>query len=205
MKKKRIKNGDHVVPGDRLGVIEEFIPGTGTFQDEDDVIYSTITGRVQIDMQERKISVKPTTRQPVYPKRNDVIFGEIQHVSKKSAIVNIHQIGDIMLPVPFSGYLYVKNSAGSFVEQMRDLFAPGDYIIARVQQQTEGLAQLSTVGPKFGVCFAYCSRCGEPLHKTGRRLECFECGNIERRKVASNYGKFNDQEKKPDQPEMEAA
>ncbi len=186
---QRIKEGDSVLPGERLGVIEEFLPGEGTFQDEDDVIYANITGLVHIDMRERKISVEATTRKPVYPTRNDIVFGNIQHVTKKSAIVNIFQIEDQECPVTFSGYLFIKNAAGGYIDQMRDIFAPGDVIIARVQQQADGMARLSTVGSRYGVIQASCSRCGEPLHLQGRRLECFECGNYEQRKLSQHYGK----------------
>ena len=189
MKNQRIKEGDSVLPGERLGVIEEFLPGQGTFQDEDDVVYASVTGIVHIDMKERKISVEPTTRIPVYPKRNDIVLGVIQHVTKKSAIVNIFQINDEPCPISFSGYLFIKNSAGGYIEQMRDIFAPGDLVMARVQQQTDGLARLSTVGSRYGVFQASCSRCGGPLHKQGRRLECLECGNFEERKLSQQYGK----------------
>ena len=88
MTNERIKEGDSVLPGEKLGVIEEYIPGEGTFQDEDDVIYASIIGTVHIDMKERKISVEGTTRQPVYPQRNDVVLGQVQSVTKKSAIKN---------------------------------------------------------------------------------------------------------------------
>jgi exosome complex component CSL4 len=197
MTNQRIKEGDSVLPGERLGVIEEFLPGQGTFQDQDDVVYASVTGIVHIDMKERKISVEPTTRIPVYPKRNDVVLGVIQHVTKKSAIVNIFQINDDPCPISFSGYLFIKNSAGGYIEQMRDIYAPGDLIMARVQQQTDGLARLSTVGSRYGVFQASCSRCGGPLHKQGRRLECLECGNFEERKLSQQYGKVL----RPDLPE----
>lgn len=200
MSNQRIKDGDAVLPGDRLGVIEEFLPGDGTFQDEDDIIYSSVTGFVQIDMKERKISVAVTTHKPVYPKRNDVVLGEIQHVTKKSAIVNIFQIGDTFLPVTYSGYLFIKNTAGGYIEQMRDIFTPGDIIIARVQHQADGLARLSTVGSKFGVIHADCSRCGEALHLQGTRLECTECHNIESRKLSQKYGKTLKPEHQKDEP-----
>lgn len=186
---QRIKDGDHVLPGERLGVIEEYIPGKGTFQDEDDVIYASITGIVRINMKERKIHIESSTREPVYPQRNDIVLGEVQHVSKKSAIINIFQIGDASCPITFSGFLFIKNAAGGYIDQMRDLFAPGDLVIARVQQQTDGIARLSTIGTRFGVFQASCTRCGEALHVRGRQLECFDCGNLERRKIARKYGK----------------
>lgn len=190
MTNQRVKEGDSVLPGSKLGVIEEYIPGDGTFQDEDDAIYASITGIVHIDMKERKISVESITRKPVYPERNKIILGEIQNVTKKSAIVNIFRIEDDPCPVTFSGFLFIKNAAGGYIEQMRDLYAPGDLIIARVQQQADGLARLSTVGSRFGVFQASCSRCGEALQLQGRQLECIECGNLERRKISQNYGKI---------------
>jgi len=193
MTNARIKDGDHVLPGIRLGVIEEFIPGDGTFQDKDDVIYSTITGFVRIDMKERKISVQATTRIPTYPVKNDVVLGEIQQVSKKSAVVEIFKIGNVELPVHFTGYLYINNAASGYVEQMYDLFCPCDLIIAIVHQQSDGIARLSTVGPKFGAFRSFCSRCGELLQRQGKQLECPECGNIERRKIAKNYGEILNQ------------
>jgi exosome complex component CSL4 len=203
MTNERIKEGDSVLPGEKLGVIEEYIPGDGTFQDEDDIIYATITGTVHIDMKERKISVEGSTRQPVYPKRNDIVFGEVQSVTKKSAIINIFQIGDTECPVTFSGYLFIKNTAGGYVEQMRDLFAPGDLVIARVQRQTDGLARLSTVGTRFGVFQASCSRCGEPLQLQGKRLECIECGNFEQRKIAQKYGQLVESKPADEEPTPE--
>jgi len=192
MTNRRIKDGDHVLPGERLGVIEEFIPGAGTFQDQDDAIYANVTGHVRINMKERKISVESTTRTPLYPQRNDIVLGEIQSVSKKSAAVNIFRLRDVPCAVPFSGFLYIKESVGGYVDQMQDLFAPGDVILARVQQQSEGLTHLSTVGSRFGVLRASCSRCGELLNLKGTRLECPQCGNTENRKLANSYGQVPD-------------
>ncbi len=154
-------------------------------------------------MKERKISVEATTRKPVFPERNDIILGEIQHVTKKSAIVNIFQIGDEKCPVTFSGYLFIKNASGGYIEQMRDIFIPGDFIIARVQQQTDGLARLSTVGSRFGVFQATCSRCGEKLHQQGRQLECTECGNFEKRKLSQKYGQILKPEPTEEEPTPE--
>jgi exosome complex component CSL4 len=194
MTNKRIKDGDHVLPGVRLGVIEEFIPGEGTYQDKDDAIYATITGYVRIDMKERKISVEAKTRTPIYPRKNDIVLGEIQNVSKKSAVVNIFKIGNEECPIHFTGFLYINNAASGYIDQMRDLYCPSDLIIARVQQTSDGMARLSTVGSRFGVFRASCSRCGEPLHQQGKQLECSECGNIERRKIAKAYGEILTQE-----------
>lgn len=192
MPNKRIKEGDRVLPGDRLGVIEEFIPGAGTFQDQDDVIYASITGLVRIDMSERKIHIEAITRTPIFPQRNDIVIGVVQHVGKKAVIINIFQLRGNYCPIPYSGSVYIKNAAAGYVEQMRDLFRPGDIIIARVQKQALGMARLSTVGPRLGVIHSSCSRCGQPLILQNRRLVCSGCGNVEQRKLSKDYGKISE-------------
>jgi exosome complex component CSL4 len=53
LKSPEEKSGHLVLPGERLGVIEEFIPDSGTFV-KDGVIYSKIIGRSLVDLQNRK-------------------------------------------------------------------------------------------------------------------------------------------------------
>ena len=50
---KQTQTGDVVLPGDRLGVIEEFIPGSGTYEEEG-VIFSSIQGQINLDMEKRE-------------------------------------------------------------------------------------------------------------------------------------------------------
>lgn len=190
MPNKHIKDGDRVLPGDRLGVIEEFMPGPGTFEDQDDVIYASITGLVRIDMSERTIHIETITRTPIFPKRNDIIIGVVQHVGKKAVIINIFQVSGSSCAIPYSGSIYIKNAAAGYVEQMRDLFRPGDIVIARVQKQALGMARLSTVGPRLGVIHSSCSRCGQSLKHQNRRLTCSNCGNVEERKLSKDYGQI---------------
>jgi exosome complex component CSL4 len=43
--------------------------------------------------------------------------------------------------------------------------------------------------PEYGVVYAYCSRCGGILENQKGRLTCPKCKRVERRQVASSYGK----------------
>ena len=52
------KTGHLVLPGERLGVIEEFIPDSGTYV-KDGVIYSKIVGRALMDLLSKRVSVYP--------------------------------------------------------------------------------------------------------------------------------------------------
>lgn len=62
LKSPEQKTGRLVVPGERLGVIEEFIPDAGTFV-KDGVIYSKIIGRALVDLMNKRVSVYPLGKQ----------------------------------------------------------------------------------------------------------------------------------------------
>ena len=50
----RRKSGQFVVPGERLGVIEEFTPSSGTYVQEG-VIYSKVTGHALLDLPNKRV------------------------------------------------------------------------------------------------------------------------------------------------------
>ena len=52
-----IKNGAFVMPGDKLGIIEQYLLGKGTYEDNGE-IKSSVLGNVQIDSKMRTITVK---------------------------------------------------------------------------------------------------------------------------------------------------
>ena len=67
LKSPEQKSGHLVLPGERLGVIEEFIPDSGTYV-KDGVIYSKIVGRALMDLLNKRVSVYPVVNGVVVPK-----------------------------------------------------------------------------------------------------------------------------------------
>ena len=67
LKSPEQKTGRLVVPGERLGVIEEFIPDAGTYV-KDGVIYSKIVGRALVDLLNKRVSVYPLVNSELVPK-----------------------------------------------------------------------------------------------------------------------------------------
>ena len=90
------KSGLFVVPGDRLGVIEEFTSGPGTYV-EGGTIHSKITGRTLLDMLNRQVSVYPLVQTVSIPQVGNIITGLVIEVKSKNAVLRIFQIGDKML------------------------------------------------------------------------------------------------------------
>ena len=71
MEDRKVKNGDLVLPGDYLGVIEEFMPGEGV-REENGELYATRAGRVRINPEKMEISVEPVTDTPPLPQVGDI-------------------------------------------------------------------------------------------------------------------------------------
>lgn len=86
------KSGHLVMPGERLGVIEEFIPDSGTYV-KDGVIYSKIVGRSLVDLQNRRVSVYPVAPGVVVPKVGTVVIGQIGNAQSDNVLVRIFRIG----------------------------------------------------------------------------------------------------------------
>jgi len=76
MIQRKLEAGDFVVPGDVLGVEEEFMPGENAYVDAG-IVYSSATGKVQFDPRSRRVSVFPTSRLPPIPIRGDTVLGRI--------------------------------------------------------------------------------------------------------------------------------
>ena len=58
------KNGQLVLPGERLGVIEEFIPNAWTYVKNGE-IFASVTGRALIDFLNKHVSVYPVGKPPL--------------------------------------------------------------------------------------------------------------------------------------------
>ena len=188
LKSPEEKSGHLVLPGERLGVIEEFIPDAGTFV-KDGVIYSKIIGRSLVDLQNRKVSVYPVVKGVVVPKVSTVIIGQIGNAQSDNVLVKIFRIGNKKLSGNFGGILHVSDVSDRYVDQISDVCKPGDIIKAKVISEKNQVFHLSMNDKGLGVVYGFCSRCGTLLEQQGYDLKCPKDGNVERRKIAPDYGK----------------
>lgn len=183
------KSGAFVSPGDRLGVIEEFSPGPGTYV-EQGVIYAKATGRTLIDLVNKQVSVFPVIRAASSPKAGGIVIGQVQQAQNQTATVRIFKIGEKVLSGPFSGVLHISDASPVYMDSMFDVCKAGDILRAKVVSETNRMYHLSTaVDRNLGVIFAFCSNCGDTLQWRRSKMRCPNCGRMENRKVASDYGK----------------
>jgi exosome complex component CSL4 len=187
------KSGLFVAPGDRLGVIEEFTPGSGTYV-EHGTIHSKITGCTLLDMENKKVSVYPLVEAASVPQIGSIVSGQVLELKSKSAVLRILQIGKKSLSGFFTGVLHISDASPSYVDTMFSVCKTGDIMRAKVIGNKNRTFYLSTAEKNLGVIYALCSRCGNALQLGKRGMQCSRCGNIERRKVPPDYGEESTQE-----------
>ncbi|HYA78342.1 MAG TPA: exosome complex RNA-binding protein Csl4 [Verrucomicrobiae bacterium] len=188
LKSPEQKSGHLVVPGERLGVIEEFIPDSGTFV-KDGVIYSKIVGRSLVDLQNRRVSVYPAVEGAVVPKVSSTVLGQIGNAQSDNVLVRIFKVGNKKISGEFGGILHISDVSDRYVTSMNDVCKPGDIVRAKVISEKNRIFHLSTNDKNLGIVDAFCSRDGTLLEPDRYDLRCPKCGNIEKRKLAPDYGK----------------
>jgi len=178
---------EFVIPGDRVGTVEEVIPGWGTYEEEG-VVYSKGLGSLNVDMDEMKATVRSIKKPAVIQKR-DVIIARIKDIRSSMVVaVAVHIVGnDRQIAGETIASLHVSKVSTEYVEDIRRMFRIGDYIRALVIQAKPSV-QIATDGRDFGVLRALCMQCRTSMRRDGRSLKCPECGRIESRKLANDFG-----------------
>src|SRR2546428_4749678 len=152
-------DGQFVVPGERLGVVEEFDAGTGTV-DVNGTVRAISTVKTRLQRNRRKVMVKTLAGPPVVPEEGSSIIGMVEKIQEKMAIVNIIMIDNHKVERPFTGLLHISNSSPRYERAMGEVCKPVDLIRAKVIDVSARIPKLTTSGRGLGVIKAYCSNCG---------------------------------------------
>ena len=180
-----------VLPGDQLSTSEELLSGDGTFEEEG-IIRAARVGTYVVDEKHKKATVEPLTSIPVILKNGDIVLGEVRIIKSSMIIVDVlHVIGtNRAISSDTNGTLRISEVSPSYVKDVSDVYAFGDIIRAKVTQVHPSL-QLITRDRELGVIRALCEKCRQPLIKKENYLECKNCGNKEKRKIADDYGEYD--------------
>jgi|YelNatPaOPRAMG01_1025707.scaffolds.fasta_scaffold08714_10 exosome complex component CSL4 len=178
-----------VVPGEYLGVAEEFLPGPGAYE-FDYRLRAAVIGQVVRDRLSKVVSVRPF-KVPRLPQQGAIVVAVITEVREDFARSRIFTVNNTPLSYTFTGILHAAQIAerASEVKQIYEHLKIGDLVRARVLNRAPPYL-LSTRDPKLGVVLASCSKCGATLRLAGDKLVCPQCGNTEKRKIAQGYGKL---------------
>jgi len=189
--KESTKNNEIVITGQYLGVVEEYLPDKQSTYVREGQIYATKTGIVHIDKNRRAIEIKSLQegkRKTI--EIGDIIIGTVRFLRLYSVGISFAAINNkIQFNNSYLGNIHVSHISKRFIEKISDAFQITDIVRAKVIRQEENEYSLSTVGKDFGVIHADCGICGTVLEKIGQdKLRCSRCGNVENRKLASDYG-----------------
>jgi len=186
----KIKSGDFVMPGDVLGVSEQFLPDEWTY-DDGGCIKAAILGNVSVDKKSKMISIIPKSGKPALLKIGDTVYGQISDVRGQRAMIDIQGMKDCdrQLALSYMGAIHISQVKNGYLEKLHDAFRIGDIIEAKVTKIMGDNLDLNTIDKEGGVIKAMCTRCRAFMKPTDRRdeLYCEVCNRKERRKISYNY------------------
>ena len=192
--KESVKDKDIVLTGQYLGVVEEFLPEKQSTYVKDGEIYASKTGILSINEDKRIISIKShqeDDRKTI--EVGDIVVGTVLFLRAYSVGVDFQTINNkLHFNSSYFGNIHVSQVSHKYIEKISDAFQITDILRFKVIGQKENEYVLSTVGNDLGVIHADCSICGTALDKINfNKLRCPRCGNVETRKLASDYRNVN--------------
>jgi exosome complex component CSL4 len=175
-----------VLPGDALAVSEEYLPGNHAY-DANGTIRALQAGVVVKDLQQREINVKSTVVTQV-PTVGDVVTGQIEVAQSSTSNLKILYLNGKPTQAGFVGIIFLREERGGR-GMRRTAVKLGDVVRAKVISTMNAMIHLSVGEPHLGVIASLCSNCGRPLVVNGGRAQCNNCGNVEDRKFADDFGR----------------
>jgi len=134
-----VKNKDIVVPGEELAKGMDYLPGNGTYRDNDIIISSRLG---LINVEGRALKIIPLSGKYM-PKKNDVIIGQIVDITFTGWRVETNSA--------YQAMLNIRDATSDFISRGADLaqyFNLGDYIAAKITNVTsQKLVDLTMKGP----------------------------------------------------------
>jgi len=173
------------LPGDFLSSPEEFLAGQNTYE-QGDSVRASLPGRVERDLSKREVAVRPIVV-ALTPKVGDVVVGQVEAAMTSTAGVRISYLNGVETLAGFPGTISTRSERAGRGER-RTYVKLGDVVRARVVSTLNGMNQLSIDEPHLGVIAAMCSVCGAVLVRGDGRAKCEQCGNVEERKFADDFG-----------------
>jgi exosome complex component CSL4 len=179
-----------VVPGDEVGVMEEYSPASGVYSKGGD-LYSAAAGGLELNAQEHTAKIDGIAKPPKFQRPASTVVGVVAELNDKVAIVDLMPMEtekSRLIKNEASAVLRVSNVRRSYVNSLKDEMGIGDVIRARITEVSEHSVGLRVDDNDLGVIKAFCKACRQPLVLNGTALKCGSCGHVESRKIAEDYG-----------------
>jgi exosome complex component CSL4 len=176
-----------VLPGDALAISEEFLPGKNAY-DANGTVRALLMGNAVRDLSQREVSVKPFSVAKT-PSVGDVVTGQVEAAQSSTANMKIYYLNGAPTQGGFAGSILLREDRGGGRGVRRTQVKLGDIVRAKVVSTMNAIIALSINEPHLGVIATLCSNCGNPLSRGDGRARCDQCGNVEERKFADDFGR----------------
>lgn len=180
------ENNRMVLPGEEVGISEEYIPGEGTYE-SGGRIYSAVVGELELDRKDMVARVRGYNP-PLELKPGDIVIGNVEDIRSSMVIIDAAMVEGKTRSITgeTEGTVHISKVSEGYTQDIKREYHVGDIVRAKVLQVKPSL-QLATNARDLGVIKARCTRCRSPLVKRGNELYCENCERAETRKISAEY------------------
>ena len=171
------------LPGEKIAMIEEYLPGNNTFEDGDS-IRATSVGSIEFNKSEQLVSVQKRKSISI-PNVGDVIIGTVAASLGSMIAVSIDYINE----KPTTSK--VECVCGTRNLRIRNVALVNDIVALKIINHLNGTIHAAISEPELGTLFTKCRKCGGKVVSMRDAIKCTECSWIDERKLSSNFGKSN--------------
>jgi len=177
------------IPGERLGSLEQFTPGNGTYI-RHGYVYASLAGYKQLQEQQNGekpvISITREEEKHVVPEVGSVVTCKVVSTNPRFCKVAILGVEATSLKEPFKGTIRKEDVRATEKDkvEMYKSFRPGDIVLARVLTLHTQTYLLSTAENELGVVFAKSEAGAAMVPVSWCEMQCPKTRAKEYRKVA---------------------
>lgn len=187
-----------VLPGQELGVIEEFLPADNCYEDEENgTVVAAALGHLKVEKHQASVAPK---RKIFVPKRGSIALGMVAEIRKQTASIEIahFKVGNVFkdMRTRYVATLHITNISDRYVRSMHDAVRPADWVLCKIikYNPADGRMDVSLFGSRqLGVIYAACFQCNAEISKVVKRslVRCSACGTTQSRTLSTDFGELN--------------
>ena len=145
-----------------------------------------------------KISISPSSEEPLYPELGDIAIGQVSRLSEKVAEIMLLHIeskdnGHKSLPAErLSADIYVSEMVDRFIPSAGDAVRIRDIVRVKITQTEPNLKATMKGSTSLGVLHAQCPPCGNELKSSDKKIDfnvsCNRCNYSGFRALSTGFG-----------------
>jgi len=166
-------------PGDKIASIEEYEAGNNAF-DDGNYVRAAVVGTVDIDKTKWTAHVKHSGVSSI-PKVDDIVIGAVTAVLGSMIAVSIDYINGTPKKSHVECICATRNL------RKKRIALANDIVCVKIISHLNGTIHAAIKGPRLGVLFTKCVKCGNKVIQIRDAVKCTECSWIDERILSSDF------------------